>query len=181
MDTVKGFNKISKCNYDVYTKEKMDKLLNNKQGTLTFDETPTENSANPVTSGGIHTTLGNIYTKTESDTKFFENGKIAVLTGTLTNDGTKVITGTVNYPEGFNQSNCVVISSMFTINGSTKYQYGSAMDTTSLINGLQSHVKLMDDNINIRGRKISINDDGTAVATVINSDHQYKIVLMKIS
>lgn len=31
-----------------------------KQNVLTFDTTPTENSTNPVTSGGVYTVLGNI-------------------------------------------------------------------------------------------------------------------------
>lgn len=40
-----------------YTEDEVDTLLNAKQGTLTFDSTPTENSTNPVTSGGIYTAL----------------------------------------------------------------------------------------------------------------------------
>lgn len=45
---------------DVYTKQesynktKVDELLAEKQGTLTFDETPIEGSTNPVTSDGIY-------------------------------------------------------------------------------------------------------------------------------
>jgi len=39
---------------DVYNKTETDTLLNAKQNTLTFDNTPTENSTNPVTSGGIY-------------------------------------------------------------------------------------------------------------------------------
>ena len=35
------------------TKDYVDSGLNNKQDTLTFDNTPTTNSNNPVTSGGI--------------------------------------------------------------------------------------------------------------------------------
>ena len=38
-----------------YTKSETDTLLNGKQDTLTFDTTPTTNSTNPVTSGGIKT------------------------------------------------------------------------------------------------------------------------------
>ena len=41
--------------------------LDAKQNTLTFDSTPTENSNNPVTSGGIFTALGNFYTKVDVD------------------------------------------------------------------------------------------------------------------
>ena len=35
-------------------------LISGKQDTLTFDTTPTENSTNPVTSGGLYSVLGNI-------------------------------------------------------------------------------------------------------------------------
>ena len=38
---------------DYYTKEETNNLLSNKQNTLTFDNTPTLNSNNPVTSDGI--------------------------------------------------------------------------------------------------------------------------------
>ena len=38
---------------DYYTKAQTDTLLNGKQNTLTFDQTPTSDSSNPVTSAGI--------------------------------------------------------------------------------------------------------------------------------
>lgn len=41
----------------VYTKTEVDNKLADKQDTLTFDTTPTANSTNPVTSGGIKTAL----------------------------------------------------------------------------------------------------------------------------
>ena len=42
-----------------YNKDDTDTLLAAKQNTLTWDSAPTEDSANPVTSGGIYTALGN--------------------------------------------------------------------------------------------------------------------------
>lgn len=42
---------------DTYTKAQIDSLLDGKEDTLTFDTTPTEDSANPVTSGGIYSAL----------------------------------------------------------------------------------------------------------------------------
>ena len=41
----------------VYTKSEINTLLESKQNTLTFDNSPTENSNNPVKSGGIYTAL----------------------------------------------------------------------------------------------------------------------------
>lgn len=40
-------------------------VLAEKQSTLTFDATPTENSNNPVTSGGLYTTISNLATKAD--------------------------------------------------------------------------------------------------------------------
>jgi hypothetical protein len=39
---------------DYYTKQQADALLGQKQNTLTFDDTPAENSNNPVKSGGVY-------------------------------------------------------------------------------------------------------------------------------
>ena len=51
-----------------YTKSEIDSALEGKQDKLTFDTTPTENSTNPVTSGGLYTKFG-----TKQDTLTFDN------------------------------------------------------------------------------------------------------------
>ena len=43
---------------DYYTKSETNTLLSGKQDTLTFDNAPTQNSNNPVKSGGVYTALG---------------------------------------------------------------------------------------------------------------------------
>lgn len=48
--------------------EAVDELASEKQDNLTFDASPTENSTNPVTSGGVYTALGN-----KQDTLTFDN------------------------------------------------------------------------------------------------------------
>ena len=59
----------------VYTKSDIDSLLDGKQDTLTFDDTPTSGSNNPVKSDGIKTELdkkantSDVYTRTEVDTE----------------------------------------------------------------------------------------------------------------
>ena len=45
---------------DYYTKDEVDGLLDDKQDTLTFDTTPTENSTNPVTSGCLYNVIVNL-------------------------------------------------------------------------------------------------------------------------
>ena len=53
-----------------YTKSETDDLMDNKQGTLTFDSAPISGSSNPVTSEGIYTALTAYYTKSEADAAF---------------------------------------------------------------------------------------------------------------
>ena len=43
-----------------YLWSKIVALVGTKQDSLTFDTTPTENSTNPVTSGGIYDVIGDI-------------------------------------------------------------------------------------------------------------------------
>ena len=42
---------------DVYTRSQVDTLLAGKENTLTFDAAPTQNSINPVESGGVYTAI----------------------------------------------------------------------------------------------------------------------------
>lgn len=53
-----GDTSIDLSNY--YTSSEVDDLLDAKEDTLTFDTTPTQNSTNPVTSGGVYTALQNV-------------------------------------------------------------------------------------------------------------------------
>lgn len=61
-----GETAIDFSNY--YTKTEINTLLADKQNKLTFDSAPTQNSTNPVTSGGVYTALG-----TKQDTLTFDN------------------------------------------------------------------------------------------------------------
>ena len=53
-----------------YTESEVDTLLNGKEDTLTFDTEPTENSTNPVTSGGIYTVVDAINTRIDNINNF---------------------------------------------------------------------------------------------------------------
>ena len=46
---------------NVYDKDAVDALLDDKQDSLTFDNVPTENSTNVVKSGGVYSTVDNVY------------------------------------------------------------------------------------------------------------------------
>lgn len=88
---------------NVYDKDEVDALLDDKQNTLTFDNVPTENSTNVVKSGGVYSTVDDVYkvmgengaknllpypfygesTKTSNGITFTDNGD-----GTVTANGT---------------------------------------------------------------------------------------------
>ena len=50
--------------------------ISGKQDTLTFDSTPTSGSSNPVTSGGIHTALGNYVLSTTAESTYAKKSDI---------------------------------------------------------------------------------------------------------
>lgn len=78
-----------------YTKTETNALLANKQNALTFDDAPTEGSANPVTSGGVFTAMGNVVAIANGRCKaFMMNSEISItylkyLIGEY--EGTKVV------------------------------------------------------------------------------------------
>ena len=55
-----GAWQITQAGTGTYTKEEIDTLLAAKQNVLTFDTVPTENSQNPVTSGGVWSPLAEL-------------------------------------------------------------------------------------------------------------------------
>ena len=57
-----------------YTKTETDTLLSGKQNTLTFDNTPTANSDNPVTSKGIKTYIDGIVGDIETILETLDTG-----------------------------------------------------------------------------------------------------------
>lgn len=77
---------------DVYTREETNELLDNKQNVLSFDNIPTNDSPNPVTSEGIFNALelkaniDDVYSKTESDDTFVKQEKLGVADGVATLD-----------------------------------------------------------------------------------------------
>lgn len=76
------------------TVEQLIQLLSGKQDSLTFDNVPTENSENPVTSAGIHEAIKNFITKAVSD---LENYYTKSQTYTKSEVDTLVANSLVNY------------------------------------------------------------------------------------
>lgn len=83
-------------NDNYYTKAETNALLANKQNALTFDSEPTEGSANPVTSGGVFSAMGNVVAIANGKCKSYvmnRNINIAYLKGLLNEDyeGLKIV------------------------------------------------------------------------------------------
>ena len=169
-ELVKGQCGISKCVYDVYTKEKTDELLNEKSNAT------------------------DVYTKTEADallnnkanaSDVFVKGNYATLTGSvsLTANTTANIQGNlltytskeIAYPSGFNKNNCIVIAFGSTVDESLRgWIYGQHQAVSSkngLLGSVDRIAKLMDSSISIELGNFTAN-----ALTV-----KYKIVLMKIA
>lgn len=65
--------------------------INDKQDKLTFDTTPTADSTNPVTSGGIKTALDNMLVKSDyASTAAWSDGGLAVFSKSATNNKTEI-------------------------------------------------------------------------------------------
>ena len=102
---------------------------------------------------------------------------IAILTGTLTlADG--YASGTINYPNGFNSSNCVVLSFMaHNTSAGNVMGYGYVEKSVGYIAGAIGHcVSMKRDNINIH-----INNPTDGSHSSGTDTFAYKIVLMKVS
>lgn len=113
---------------------------------------------------------------------------IAVLTGTITADGSSnYATKSINYPAGFSNSNCVVLSVMLELqNNVTIWGYGTTYTSSSIMGGaISKMVSLRDGDILLGIRRIHMlkdeNNNITEIMDTLNNEtHSYKIVLMKI-
>lgn len=84
-----GSTEVDLSNY--YTKTQTDTLLDAKQDELTFDSTPTEDSTNPVTSGGVFSGLAN-----KQDTLTFDSTPTAASNNPVTSAGIKAADDAIN-------------------------------------------------------------------------------------
>ena len=90
-----------------YTKTEVNNLLDGKQNELTFDNAPTENSNNPVKSGGIKTALDakadttSVYTKAEADALLANKADTDDLGDLATQDSVDFATQVTGKPSAF--------------------------------------------------------------------------------
>lgn len=114
--------------------------------------------------------------------KVIYKDNFAILTGTITGDGTESSSDTTNYPEGFSKDNCVVLTANMQRSAKNSKSYGTTFDSASYVAGsLPLRVSLSSDNILIEFRNINLREEGVTIPTTPTSvSYTYTIVLMKI-
>ena len=112
---------------------------------------------------------------------------VAILTGTITADGNQG-SALLYYPEGFNKTNCVVISAMINASGegggaADYWMLGTSFDTSCAGTGaFPVRVSLTDGNIRVLTKFITLSSDSVKINTFPTSyTYTCKIVLMKIN
>lgn len=164
-EIVKGICDVTRCKYDVYTTEKIDELLEEKQSSIEVDTIPTENSSNPVESGGVFTALKEI------------KDSFSVISGEITVEGNSNASVSVNYPTGFTKDNTYVISNMAsTVLKPDVYQAGvvGSINNEGIVQTslkVNPTVRLDEEQINISCTNTTNGDPITL---------KYKVVVMKI-
>ena len=137
--------------------------------------TTDDQTTNAPSIHAVNTALGN----KANTSDVYVKGDFAIITGTITmppaDDSSVTGTEDVNYPTGFNASNCVVISVMSQRSDQSGYATTiSASEPASSVRGNgDTVVTLLADYIRVQSYKTSTSAGGTS--------RIFKVVLMKIS
>lgn len=108
---------------------------------------------------------------------------VAVLTGTITGDGTESPSKSISYPSGFTRDNCVVLTANLQRSGNANKGYGAIYESSSWVTGaVPVKIVMGASNISLEIRNIQLgNDMSVMVPTVSTSvSFVYTIMLMKI-
>lgn len=105
--------------------------------------------------------------------------ELAVVSGTiLANTGTT----SVNYPDGFNNENCVVIGYNMKRYNNGRRGTGSVFDSSNYVSGaIPTAIILTESNITINIKNINISNEAYPYVATPNGDFEIKIILMKLS
>ena len=102
-----------------------------------------------------------------------------VLTGTVQNGQV-----TINYPEGLNKNNCIIIANMFKRVGIPEtrgFSIGTTFVPADATSGsLPNSIELQSSGIVIKLKDIYLSNGNTSIVSNVDYDIDYKIVLMKI-
>ena len=107
----------------------------------------------------------------------------AILTGTITGDGTDSPSMHMNYPEKFNRDNCVVLSVNLQRKENGNKGYGAVYDSSSYVTGsIPSKVVLGETDVSIEIRNVLLSEESGVHTPDFSADvnYEYTIVLMKI-
>ena len=116
--------------------------------------------------------------------KDINKNDFAVITGNIAGNGTESPSKTINYPNGFNKDNCVILTVNLKRSSVNVKGYGLIFDSSSYMTGaLPAKVVLEETNIMLEIRNINIAQDGSIMVPNIPTSvsFEYTIVLMKIS
>lgn len=109
---------------------------------------------------------------------------VAVLTGTISGpaDSNGSYSKTINYPSGYNQSNCIIIGWALELsNSATIWGTGMTLDSGGYVAGsMPTSISMRSDNINLKIRNVYVSSDGEVFSIPLTGSYSYKIVLMKI-
>lgn len=116
--------------------------------------------------------------------KDINKNDFAVITGNIAGNGTESPSKTINYPNGFNKDNCVILTVNLKRSSVNVKGYGLIFDSSSYMTGaLPAKVVLEETNIMLEIRNINIAQDGSIMVPNIPTSvsFEYTIILMKIS
>lgn len=109
---------------------------------------------------------------------------VVVLTGTISGpaDSNGSYSKTINYPSGYNQSNCIVIGWALELsNSATIWGTGMTLDSGGYVSGsIPTSISMRSDNINLKIRNVYVSSDGKVFPIPLTGSYSYKIILMKI-
>lgn len=106
----------------------------------------------------------------------------AVLTGSITGDGTQSPSVEISYPDGFNRDNCVILTANLQRTANSNKGYGAVYDSASYVTGSIPLKVVVDDSgilLEIRNILLGDGDKVTIPEMSTTVEYNYTIILMK--
>lgn len=152
----------NKCKYEAYDKSEVNGLLANKAN---------------LTDVYNKSQINNLLNNKANTNEVYVKGDFAILTGTLNVSGDMVYLSGIQYPEGFTQNNCIVISAMLQTTSATPaiWYYDGGFSPRTLA------VQLRTASISTQAQLFTYADGVITPESFAAGTYTYKIVLMKIS
>lgn len=168
-DKVKGYCKESKCEYDVYTSDKVDELLATKP-----------NASNVYTKSEVYQKT-ETYTKTEVKDLVYNKIKVVTLTGSYSRSSggeSQITTKSIDYPSGFNKNNTILLAIGTKKTGNTDfpdYVFGSTGSTAADVLQAGSTRRI----VRFKDSKIELGFSGVQASDALTVD--YKLIIAQVT